>query len=74
MQYALLPNSISIVSILFPRSFRCFRHCFLQFCLKTLNPQWLEQFDLHMYQEQPKVLEITVWDKDFGGRNDFMGR
>ncbi|XP_022662645.1 multiple C2 and transmembrane domain-containing protein 1-like isoform X3 [Varroa destructor] len=45
-----------------------------KFCLKTLNPQWLEQFDLHMYQEQPKVLEITVWDKDFGGRNDFMGR
>ncbi|XP_028968713.1 multiple C2 and transmembrane domain-containing protein 1 [Galendromus occidentalis] len=45
-----------------------------KFCLKTLNPQWLEQFDLHMYQDQPKVLDIAVWDKDFGGRNDFMGR
>ncbi|OQR66820.1 multiple C2 and transmembrane domain-containing protein 1-like, partial [Tropilaelaps mercedesae] len=45
-----------------------------KFCLKTLSPQWLEQFDLHMYQDQPKVLEMTVWDKDFGGRNDFMGR
>ncbi|XP_077514652.1 multiple C2 and transmembrane domain-containing protein-like isoform X3 [Amblyomma americanum] len=41
---------------------------------KTLNPQWLEQFDLHMYTDQPKVLEITVWDKDFSGKGDFMGR
>ncbi|KAL1422090.1 hypothetical protein MTO96_003897 [Rhipicephalus appendiculatus] len=42
--------------------------------IKTLNPQWLEQFDLHMYTDQPKVLEITVWDKDFSGKGDFMGR
>lgn len=42
--------------------------------IKTLNPQWLEQFDLHMYTDQPKVLEISVWDKDFSGKGDFMGR
>lgn len=42
--------------------------------VKTLNPQWLEQFDLHVYPDQPKVLDITVWDKDFSGKGDFMGR
>ncbi|XP_064475145.1 multiple C2 and transmembrane domain-containing protein 1-like isoform X2 [Ornithodoros turicata] len=41
---------------------------------KTLNPHWLEQFDLHSYPDQPKTLEITVWDKDFSGKGDFMGR
>ncbi|CAN7948686.1 unnamed protein product, partial [Ixodes hexagonus] len=42
--------------------------------LKTLNPQWLEQFDLHVYSEQSRTLELTVWDKDFSGKGDFMGR
>lgn len=42
--------------------------------IKTLNPQWLEQFDLHVYPDQPRVLELTVWDKDFSGKGDFMGR
>ncbi|GFS95314.1 multiple C2 and transmembrane domain-containing protein 1 [Nephila pilipes] len=41
---------------------------------KTLDPQWLEQFNLHMYADQPKVLEISVYDKDFHGKDDFMGR
>lgn len=41
---------------------------------KTLDPQWLEQFNLHMYADQPKVLEISVFDKDFHGKDDFMGR
>ncbi|XP_071033844.1 multiple C2 and transmembrane domain-containing protein 1 isoform X2 [Parasteatoda tepidariorum] len=41
---------------------------------KTLNPQWLEQFNLHMYSDQPKILEISVYDKDFHGKDDFMGR
>ncbi|XP_068562448.1 multiple C2 and transmembrane domain-containing protein 1 isoform X2 [Cebidichthys violaceus] len=40
---------------------------------KTLSPQWREQFDLHMYEETGGVLEITVWDKDTGRRDDFIG-
>lgn len=42
--------------------------------VKTLNPQWLEQFDLHVYSDQSRTLELTVWDKDFSGKGDFMGR
>uniref|UniRef100_H2L667 C2 domain-containing protein n=1 Tax=Oryzias latipes TaxID=8090 RepID=H2L667_ORYLA len=41
---------------------------------KTLSPQWREQFDMHMYEETGGVLEITVWDKDTGRRDDFIGR
>ncbi|XP_061590043.1 multiple C2 and transmembrane domain-containing protein 1 isoform X2 [Cololabis saira] len=41
---------------------------------KTLCPQWREQFDLHVYEETGGVLEITVWDKDTGRRDDFIGR
>ncbi|KAM9306515.1 multiple C2 and transmembrane domain-containing protein 1 isoform 6-T7 [Pholidichthys leucotaenia] len=41
---------------------------------KTLSPQWREQFDLHLYEETGEVLEITVWDKDTGRRDDFIGR
>eukprot|EP00064_Thunnus_orientalis_P013149 superscaffoldBa00002102_g13186 len=40
---------------------------------KTLSPQWREQFDLHLYEESGGVLEITVWDKDTGRRDDFIG-
>uniref|UniRef100_A0AAR2JM28 Multiple C2 and transmembrane domain-containing protein 1 n=1 Tax=Pygocentrus nattereri TaxID=42514 RepID=A0AAR2JM28_PYGNA len=41
---------------------------------KTLNPQWREHFDLHVFDEDGGVLEISVWDKDTGRRDDFMGR
>ncbi|KAK7929725.1 hypothetical protein WMY93_006120 [Mugilogobius chulae] len=41
---------------------------------KTLDPQWREQFDLHLYEETGEVLEITVWDRDTGRRDDFIGR
>ncbi|XP_032372474.1 multiple C2 and transmembrane domain-containing protein 1 isoform X3 [Etheostoma spectabile] len=41
---------------------------------KTLNPQWREQFDFHMYEEQGGYVDITVWDKDAGKKDDFMGR
>lgn len=41
---------------------------------KTLNPRWLEQFDLYMYEDQSNHLEITVFDYDVSGRDDFMGR
>lgn len=41
---------------------------------KTLNPQWREQFDLHQYDESGGILEISVWDKDIGRKDEFMGR
>ncbi|KAM4635711.1 multiple C2 and transmembrane domain-containing protein 1 isoform 2-T2 [Polymixia lowei] len=41
---------------------------------KTLTPQWREQFDLHLFEETGGVLEITVWDRDTGRRDDFIGR
>ncbi|XP_036357615.1 multiple C2 and transmembrane domain-containing protein 1 isoform X3 [Octopus sinensis] len=40
----------------------------------TLNPRWLEQFDLRMYDDQTKCLELTVYDHDVAGKDDFMGR
>ncbi|XP_069137876.1 LOW QUALITY PROTEIN: multiple C2 and transmembrane domain-containing protein 1-like [Argopecten irradians] len=45
-----------------------------KFKTKTLNPKWLEQFDLRMYDDQSRNLEITVYDHDVTGRDDFMGR
>ncbi|MEQ2162288.1 Multiple C2 and transmembrane domain-containing protein 1, partial [Goodea atripinnis] len=48
--------------------------CFIQTIPKTLNPQWREQFDFHLYEEQGGYVEITVWDKDAGKKDDFMGR
>lgn len=47
---------------------------FLQTISKTLNPQWREQFDFHLYDEQGGFVDITVWDKDAGKKDDFMGR
>ncbi|CAB3370491.1 Hypothetical predicted protein [Cloeon dipterum] len=41
---------------------------------KSLSPSWLEQFDLHLYDDQSQELEITVWDKDQRSKDDFMGR
>ncbi|XP_061584936.1 multiple C2 and transmembrane domain-containing protein 1-like isoform X2 [Cololabis saira] len=41
---------------------------------KTLNPQWREQFDFHLYEEQGGYVDITVWDKDAGKKDDFIGR
>ncbi|XP_060762933.1 multiple C2 and transmembrane domain-containing protein 1 isoform X1 [Neoarius graeffei] len=41
---------------------------------KTLNPQWREQFDFHLYEEGGGFIDITVWDRDAGKRDDFMGR
>ncbi|XP_051512518.1 multiple C2 and transmembrane domain-containing protein 1-like isoform X2 [Myxocyprinus asiaticus] len=41
---------------------------------KTLNPQWREQFDFHLFDEHGGLVDITVWDKDAGKRDDFMGR
>ncbi|XP_028829640.1 multiple C2 and transmembrane domain-containing protein 1 isoform X3 [Denticeps clupeoides] len=41
---------------------------------KTLNPQWREHFDLHMYEDEGKILDISLWDRDTGRRDDFIGQ
>ncbi|XP_070165332.1 multiple C2 and transmembrane domain-containing protein isoform X7 [Polyergus mexicanus] len=43
---------------------------------KTLNPIWLEQFDLHLYEDPylGQELEVTVWDRDKGHQDDLMGK
>ncbi|CAH0403418.1 unnamed protein product [Chilo suppressalis] len=41
---------------------------------KSLHPSWLEQFDLHLYDDQEQVLEVTVWDKDKQTKDDYIGR
>ncbi|VVC87850.1 unnamed protein product [Leptidea sinapis] len=41
---------------------------------RSLHPSWLEQFDLHLYDDQEQILEVTVWDKDKQTKDDFLGR
>ncbi|XP_077145403.1 multiple C2 and transmembrane domain-containing protein 1 isoform X6 [Ranitomeya variabilis] len=41
---------------------------------KTLNPQWREQFNMQLFEEHGGIIDITVWDKDAGKRDDFIGR
>ncbi|KAK0169078.1 hypothetical protein PV327_002824 [Microctonus hyperodae] len=43
---------------------------------KTLNPVWLEQFDLHLYEDPylGQELEVTIWDRDKSHQDDLMGR
>lgn len=42
---------------------------------KTLNPEYNEEFtyDIKHNELAKKTLEITVWDKDIGKANDFIG-
>ncbi|XP_065945197.1 multiple C2 and transmembrane domain-containing protein 1 isoform X1 [Magallana gigas] len=40
---------------------------------KTLNPRWLEQFSLRIFDDQSQTLEISVYDHDLRS-DDFMGR
>ncbi|XP_069747663.1 multiple C2 and transmembrane domain-containing protein 1 isoform X3 [Narcine bancroftii] len=42
--------------------------------LKTLNPQWREQFDFLLANEKSDIIDITVWDKDSLKKDDFIGR
>lgn len=52
---------------------KCMGAILLQYKPKTLNPRWLEQFDLHMFDDQTSHLELAVWDHD-QGKDDIMGR
>jgi Ca2+-dependent lipid-binding protein len=43
----------------------------------TVNPKWREGFDMSWSEQDVDcsgVLELTVWDKDIGSKEDFMGR
>ncbi|XP_055995221.1 multiple C2 and transmembrane domain-containing protein 1-like isoform X6 [Ostrea edulis] len=40
---------------------------------KTLNPRWLEQFSLRIFDDQSRTLDISVYDHDLRS-DDFMGR
>ncbi len=42
-----------------------------QVCQRTVEPKWLEQFDLHLFDEHQKRLEMMLFDKK---TNLFMGR
>ncbi|XP_070571491.1 double C2-like domain-containing protein beta isoform X9 [Ptychodera flava] len=42
---------------------------------KTLNPEYHEEFtyDVKLNELAKKTLEVTVWDKDIGKSNDYIG-
>ena len=40
----------------------------------TINPKWRESFDLYWHEEFDNELSLTIWDKDIGAKDDFMGR
>ena len=40
----------------------------------TVNPKWREAFDFNWFEEYDNEIEITIWDKDVGSKDDFMGR
>lgn len=39
---------------------------------RSSSPKWLEQFDLYLYDGQPQVLEIQLFDEAFS--RDYVGR
>lgn len=51
----------------------CHLHMYFQHKYKTLNPRWLEQFSLRIFDDQSQTLEISVYDHDLRS-DDFMGR
>lgn len=40
----------------------------------TVNPKWRESFDFYWYEELDSFMDISIWDKDVGSKDDFMGR
>lgn len=41
---------------------------------KSLNPQWMEQFEVFLYEYDGKRLEISIWDWDRTMKNELIGR
>ena len=43
--------------------------------LRTLNPKFLEQFDLYCYDSNKMILQVSVYDYDSASSSDdFMGK
>ncbi|ESO10061.1 hypothetical protein HELRODRAFT_97320 [Helobdella robusta] len=42
--------------------------------LKTLNPKWVETFDIDWLESDQSYLDINVYDHDVGGKDDVLGR
>ena len=41
---------------------------------KTLNPTWNHTVELMVFDKEAQALEFNVWDADFSGSNDLLGR
>ncbi|XP_055327262.1 multiple C2 and transmembrane domain-containing protein 1-like [Paramacrobiotus metropolitanus] len=41
---------------------------------KTLNPQWMEEFNFYLQKSDSRVLNVSVWDWDRALKNEVMGR
>ena len=41
---------------------------------KTINPKWREGFDLYWYEDVDNFIDVSIYDKDLGSKDDFMGR
>ncbi|XP_035701326.1 multiple C2 and transmembrane domain-containing protein isoform X3 [Folsomia candida] len=39
---------------------------------RTTNPKWLEQFDFYLYEGQPQILDLQLFDEAFS--KDYIGR
>lgn len=39
---------------------------------RTTYPKWVEQFDFYIYEGQPQILEVQVYDESFS--RDYIGR
>lgn len=39
---------------------------------RTTNPKWIEQFDFYLYEGQPQIMEVQVFDESFS--RDYIGR
>lgn len=54
----------------------CDNHCLLQVVMNSLAPVWNEEFVYKASLKEltgERVLEVTVWDYDKRGSNDFIG-
>eukprot|EP00899_Mesostigma_viride_P022424 jgi/Mesvir1/3366/Mv04260-RA.1 len=45
-----------------------------RFIPKTLNPVWETEVVFDVHDPQTEVLEVSLWDHDYGFRDDFLGK
>ena len=47
----------------------------MQYKSKTVNPRWMEQFEIHMFDELTSHLEVNVCDHDIvSTREELLGK